>query len=111
MGSRFHLAAGPTGTAGVRLLIVRQRFAKQRLRQAQGEKALPNPIIAVEKVGMRNTVLQDRGPEQRFRIVMSDDINEGHWDPVMREVRGCLRAVNPRLFGAYAYGGSAQWFV
>ena len=99
MGARLHLTTGSAGAAGVRFLIGRQRFAEQRLRQAQGEKPFPDAIITMEEIRMRDTVLHDRRPEQCFGAGMSDDISEGHSGPVMQEVRVYAVAVSLPLGG------------
>ena len=90
MGARIHLAAGPAGAAGIRNLIVRDGFAEERLRQAEGEEAFADAIVAMEEVGMRKPILQDCRPEQGFGAVMADDISEWHGEPVTSEVTAGL---------------------
>ena len=90
MGARLDLAAGSADAAGIRGLLVRQSFAQECLRQAKGQEAFADAIIAVEEIGMGQTILDDRGSKQRLGAVMSDDVSEGHGEPAIFGVKGSL---------------------
>ena len=82
MRARIHLAAGSTGATRVWLAGVRDRLAEQRLRQSQGEEPFADAVFAVKEIRMGQPVLQHRRLQQRLRVLVSDDVSEGHGGPV-----------------------------
>ena len=79
MGARLDLAAGSAGAAGIRSLSSGSGFAEERLRQAKGQEAFADAIVAMEEIGMGQPILEDRGPEQGFGAVMADDSQRRAW--------------------------------
>lgn len=72
------LLAGSAGTATVEPFHLGRSFAVERLCEANGRQPFPDRVLAMEQIGVRQSLMGDGGLQKGDGLLMADTVAKGH---------------------------------